>query len=324
MKITRSHFGEFNGKEVQLFTLDNGEMQVGVLDFGGIVNFIKLATPNGEVNACLGYDSVEGYLAGGGYCSVTVGRVANRIANSRFTLEGREYEISANEGVNSLHGGKVGFDRNVFDSSIEGDVLVLSHVSPDGDMGYPGTLNFKATFTLEGRALLIKYYGKSDKTTLFSPTCHAYFNLGGGGKVFDTLLKINADYYTPTDDALIPLGVKARVKGTPLDFTSLKKIGEDYDKLGGKTYDHNFCLNGANAVSAHNLESGVTLDMSTDLPAVQLYVGGPAPYNGKGGGHGFCLEPQYIPNAINVEDFESPILKAGEEKCYFVKYSFGF
>lgn len=320
--ITKILFDIYNGKEVHLYTIANDEIAAGVLDFGGILNFIKLKTPKGEKNILVGYDCVQGYLNNRCYVGATVGRVANRIAGAKFSLDGKEYRISPNENGNCLHGGEQGFDKRFYEAEINGDTLTLSLVSEDGDMGFPATLNFKAEFTLEGRSLIIRYHGISDRTTLFSPTCHAYFNMNGGGEVMGNLLQINADYYTPADENLIPLGTTESVKGTPLDFTELKRIGEDYAKLGGKTYDHNFCLSDSRAATAIGEKSGITMEMQTDLPGLQFYVGKPAAYNGRGGGCGFCLEPQFFPNAVNVEGFETPILKQGEIKTHYIKLNF--
>lgn len=322
--ITKSLFDNYNGREVYLYTIENADVKVGVLDFGGILNFIKLNAPNGEKNILVGYDCVEGYLNSKAYVGATVGRVANRIVGSKFTLDNKEWHISANEGVNCLHGGAVGFDKRFYDVEINGDALTLSLTSPDNDMGFPGELKFKVEFALNGRELTVKYSAISDKDTLFSPTCHAYFNMNGGGEVMGNLLKINAENYTPTDEALIPIGRVESVKGTPLDFTAIKPIGADYAKLGGKTYDHNFCLSGSPAAVAHGEISGITMEMYTDLPGLQLYVGKPVAYNGRGGGYGFCLEPQFFPNAVNVVGFETPLLKANTEKTYTVRYLFGY
>lgn len=321
--ITKTLFDNYNGKDVHLYTLSNDEISVGVLDFGATLNFIKLKTYGGEKNILVGYDCVQGYLDSHSYCGTMVGRVANRIAGAKFILDGKEHKVSANENGNCLHGGVEGFDKRFYDAEVNGDTLVLSLTSPDGDMGFPAELKFKEEFTLNGRELLIKYTAVSDKTTLFAPTCHAYFNLNGGGEVMQTLLQINADNYTPADGQLIPLGTVENVKDTPLDFTKLKPIGEDYDKLGGKTYDHNFCLNGSHVATAQSLKSNITVDVYTDMPGVQLYVGCPA-VTKHGGGYGFCLEPQFYPNAINVEKFLSPVLAANIPTEHFVKYHFGF
>lgn len=321
--ITKTLFDHYKGREVYLYTLSNDEISVGVLDFGGTLNFIRLKTDKGEKNILVGYDCVQSYLDSYSYCGTTVGRVANRIAGAKFTLEGEEYTVSANEGKNCLHGGMVGFDKRFYDVEVNGDTLVLSLTSADGDMGFPAELKFRVEFTLNGRELLITYSAVSDGTTVFAPTCHAYFNLNGGGEVMDTLLKINADNYTPVDECLIPLGTVESVKGTPLDFTKLKPIGQDYAKLGGKTYDHNFCLNGEHVATVQSLKSDIRVDVYTDMPGVQLYVGCPA-VNEHGGGYGFCLEPQFYPNAVNVEKFLTPILAANTKAEHFVKYCFGF
>ena len=322
--ITKTLFDIYNGREVYLYTIENADIKVGVLDFGATLNFIRLNTPQGEKNVILGYDCVEGYINSKAYVGATVGRVANRIAGSKFTLGGKEYRISANEGENCLHGGAEGFDKRFYDAEVDGDTLTLSLTSPDGDMGFPGERKFKVEFALNGRELSIRYTAISDKDTLFSPTCHAYFNMNGEGEVMGNLLKINAENYTPVDEALIPLGTIESVKGTPLDFTSLKPIGKDLAELGGKTYDHNFCLSAIPAAIAHGEISGITMELNTDLPGLQFYVGKPVAYNGNGGGNGFCLEPQFFPNAVNVKGFETPLLKANTQKTYTVRYTFGF
>lgn len=321
--ITKTLFDNFGGKDVHLYTLSNDEISVGVLDFGATLNFIKLKTYGGEKNILVCYDCVRGYVDSHSYCGTTVGRVANRIAGAKFVLDGKECHISANEGKNCLHGGVEGFDKRLYTAEVMGDTLVLSLTSADGDMGFPAGLKFTVAFTLNGRELLIKYTAVSDGTTLFAPTCHAYFNLNGGDEVMDTLLQINADGYTPVDEQLIPLGTVESVKGTPLDFTKLKPIGQDYKKLGGKTYDHNFCLNGNHVATVQSLKSNITMDVYTDMPGVQLYVGCPAQTE-HGGGYGFCLEPQFYPNAINVEKFLSPVIAANTPAEHYVKYHFGF
>lgn len=322
--ITKTLFDTYDGKSVYLYTLSNPDISVGILDFGATVNFIKLNTAKGEKNIAVGYDCVQGYIDSSSYCGTTVGRVANRISGAKFSLDGKQYRVSANEGKNCLHGGQTGFDKRFFSAEINGDTLVLRLVSEDGDMGFPGRLKFEVRFTLAGRELMVKYGAVSDKATLFAPTSHIYFNLNGGGEVMDNLLKINANSYTPVDDSLIPLGTVESVEGTPFDFTSLKKIGEDYEKLGGKTYDNNFCLKGEPAATAQSITGDVTVDIYTDMPGLQFYVGKPAAYEGRGGGCGFCLEPQYFPNAINVEGFESPVIGANEQAGHYVRYLFGF
>lgn len=321
--ITKKLFDNYEGRDVYLYTLENDEIKVGVLDFGATLNFIKLKSYGGEKNIIVGYDCVQGYLDSRSYCGATVGRVANRIAGAKFTLDGREYKVSANENGNCLHGGVKGFDKRFYDAETDGDTLILSLTSADGDMGFPARLDLRVSFTLSGRELLIRYNAVSDKPTLFAPTCHAYFNMNGKGGVMDNLLQIYADNYTPADDKLIPFGTVESVKGTPFDFTEPKRIGDDYDKLGGGTYDNNFCLDSNHAATAQSLNGNITLDIYTDLPGVQFYVGCP-PISVHGGGFGFCMEPQFYPNAINAENFLSPVISAGYPTEHYVKYLFGF
>ncbi|MDE6373058.1 MAG: hypothetical protein K2L72_01010, partial [Clostridia bacterium] len=201
--ITKTLFDNYNGKNVYLYTLLNESMKVGVLDFGATLNFIKKRTNGGERNILIGYDCVRGYLNSSSYCGTTVGRVANRIAGAKFTIDGKEYKVSANEGETCLHGGVVGFDKRFYAAETDGDTLKLSLTSDDGDMGFPAELEFTVEFTLSGNELLISYTGVSDGKTLFAPTCHAYFNMNGAGEVMENLLKINADNYTPVDEKLI-------------------------------------------------------------------------------------------------------------------------
>ncbi|MGN1103944.1 MAG: aldose epimerase family protein [Candidatus Coproplasma sp.] len=322
--ITKALFDKYKGREVFLYTIENADVKVGVLNFGATLNFIRLNTPQGEKDVILGYDCVEGYIDGKSYAGATVGRVANRIAGAKFTLGGKEYRLSANEGVNCLHGGAEGFDKRFFEAEVDGDTLTLSLTSPDGDMGFPGELKLKVAFTLTGRELSIKYTAISDKDTLFSPTCHAYFNLNGEGDVMGNTLLINAFSYVPVDKDLLPFGVEDEVKGSPFDFTCEKAIGENYALLGGETYDCNLCLYGIYAATATGDKSGISMDLCTNLPGMQLYVGNLKPYKGRGGGQGFCLAPQFFPNAVNIEDFETPLLKANEEAVYTIKYEFKY
>lgn len=322
--ITKTLFDTYCGRDVNLYTISCADIKVGVLDFGGILNFIKLNTSQGEKNILVGYDCIQGYIENKeSYCGVTIGRVANRIAGAKFALEGKEYTVSANEGQNCRHGGVEGFDGRFYDAAVNDNTLTLSLTSPDGDMGFPGELQFKVEFTLKNKELTIRYRGLSNKTTLFAPTCHTYFNLEGEGEVIDNFLQIHADNFTPVDESLIPLGTIAPVKGTPLDFTKMKTIGRDYAKLNS-TYDHNFCLNNSSAAVAFSKKSGIIMKITTDLKGLQLYVGKTATYKGKGGGCGFCLEPQFYPNAVNVEGFETPILPANTERNYSIRYAFYF
>lgn len=308
-------------------TIKDGNIEAEIESVGARINALKV---NG-VDIVLGFNSVEDYNKSGCYAGATIGRVANRIAKGRFTLNGKEYRLNVNNGENHLHGGNDGFDKKPFTVTEEiANSVTMEYVSADGEENYPGNLRFTVKFTVENNALLMEYSAVSDKDTLWCPTNHAYFNLSGeqSGNCLNNLLQINADFYTPVDGGLIPTGEKKAVKGTPFDFTKPKRIGEEIDAeelnvtLG---YDHNYILNGAHAAHAESEVTGIKMDVYTDMPCLQFYSGGQL--NGVKGKSaiynqyaGFCLEPQYCPNAINMDGFEQPILKAGEINKHYIRY----
>ncbi len=308
-------------------TIKDGNIEAEIESVGARINALKV---NG-VDIVLGFNSVEDYNKSGCYAGATIGRVANRIAKGRFTLNGKEYRLNVNNGENHLHGGNDGFDKKPFTVTEEiANSVTMEYVSADGEENYPGNLRFTVKFTVENNALLMEYSAVSDKDTLWCPTNHAYFNLSGeqSGNCLNNLLQINADFYTPVDGGLIPTGEKKAVKGTPFDFTKPKRIGEEIDAeelnvtLG---YDHNYILNGAHAAHAESEVTGIKMDVYTDMPCLQFYSGGQLNgVKGKSGIYnqyaGFCLEPQYCPNAINMDGFEQPILKAGEINKHYIRY----
>ena len=312
-----------------IITIKHGNIETDIESVGARINAIRV---NG-IEIVLGFNSVEDYNKSGCYAGATIGRVANRIAGGKFSLNGREYQLNVNNGINHLHGGNEGFDRKPFTVIKQTDNSVtMEYISTDGEENYPGNLRFTVKFTAENNSLLMEYTGASDKDTLWCPTNHAYFNLDGAGKgeILGNMLEINADYYTPVDIGLIPTGVKRAVKGTPFDFINLKAIGKEIDAeelrvtLG---YDHNFLLNDEHAAHAESTVTGISMDVYTDMPCMQFYSGGQLnSVKGKSGTYGkyagFCLEPQYCPNAINTDGFEKPILKANEIEKYYIKYHF--
>lgn len=330
--IEKRYFDSYGGQEVSIYILRRDGLEVGVTDFGAAVQYIKLIAPSGEKNICLGYPTIAERLASGTYCGATVGRVANRIADARFSLDGREYFLEANDGKNCNHGGKNGFDRRLFGADICGESLRMELFSPDGDQGFPANLRFCVEFALEDGGLTVSYTAQSDGATLWAPTCHTYFNLSGGGSSTDALLKINASAYTPVNASLIPEGDMVPVKNTPFDFTDFKPIGRDLDAedkqlayAGG--YDHNFVLQGAHAACAVHEGSGIKLDVYTDMPGLQLYSGNFIRGTGVNGRlnprDGFCLEPQFFPDAVNSADFAKPVLRGGTKASHFIRYKFG-
>ncbi len=325
-------FGKCNGKDVYLYTLSNENLEVTIMNYGATIQSLKVKTAEGFREITLGYDKFADYLEKPNYFGATIGRVANRISGGAFTLHGKEYRLDRNDGDNCLHGGFVGYDKKVFDGEEKPNELIFTLNSRDGDQGFPANLKLKVSYKLEASALIVTYTAESDGDTFWNPTNHTFFNLGGRAEpVYKTELKINADRYTLIDKKLIPTGELKSVKGTPFDFTDYKKIGKEINADDGQLrlvsggYDHNFVLNSELAASAKY--DGVQMDVSTDMPGIQLYtgnfLGGVECRNGVFNKHfAFCLEPQYFPNAINTEGFEKPIIKQGEMKTHYIKYSF--
>lgn len=323
-------YGIYNGREVYAHALTGGDLTAEVLDLGGIVHALRYR----GVDVCLGFRTVEDYLASGSYAGAAVGRVANRIAGGRFTLDGRTCDIVRNDGENTNHGGAEGFDRRVFDAEERADgTLALTMVSPDGDQGFPGRLTFTAEYSVRGDELTVRYSAVSDRDTLWAPTCHLYFALSGESAptLDDTMLRINAQTYAPIRGHL-PTGEVRSVEGTPFDFreyrciaTAIAEGGDALAATGG--YDHNFFPSGTPSASAYCKSTGIKLEISSDLPGLQLYTsGGLARVRGKTATYGprtaFCLEPQFVPNAVNLSGFDVPVLKAGKKRVHTIVYRF--
>lgn len=332
--ITEKIFDYYNGKAVKLYTLHGRGIEVGICDFGARIQFIKIETENGIKDVCLAFNSTEEYVERSTYFGATIGRCANRIANGKFSLNNEVYQLDCNDGKHHLHGGNVGFDKKFFDAVIDGNFLKLTLKSKDGESGYPGNFEFTVIYSLQEKELSIEYFGKTDKDTIWNPTNHTFFNLNGDGSgdIYDNVLKINADGFTPADGTLIPTGEIRQVAGTPFDFTEFKPIGKDINADDSQIksvsgYDHNFILRGNYAASAYSKNTGIRLDVFTDMPAIQLYTANMLQEcngkNGKYGKHtGFCLEPQFCPNAINISSFTSPVLKKSEHKGHYIKFNF--
>ena len=258
----------------------------------------------------LSYPAPDDYLRHTAYLGAIVGRVANRIGDGSFTLGGRRYELSKNEGKNTLHDGRDSWDRRLWDSRVEADSLVYTLCSPDGDNGFPGRLRAELRYTLYDDALRIDFYGESDADTLFAPTTHLYFNLCGAGSVLDTRVRIDADGYLEVDDALIPTGRILPTAGD-FDFSASRPIG--------RHFDHCFVLSGAPALEA--VAGDLRMRVETDFPALHFYTGEflPPPHTP---GEGFAVEPEFFPDAIHHPSFDAPILRAGECFHRHVVYTF--
>lgn len=347
--IVRSPFGETSdGKAVELYTLTNANgMQVAITTYGGII--VSLTAPDREdkyADVVLGFDNLDGYLAGHPYFGALIGRYGNRIAKGKFTLDGTEYTLATNNNENHLHGGIVGFDKKVWRArgSVNpmGVSLALNCVSEDGEEGYPGKLEVKVVYTLTNDdGLKIEYNATTDKATPVNLTNHSYFNLAGqgSGDILGHVLTINADRFTPVDKGLIPTGELKPVEGTPFDFRKGTAIGarieaKDEQLEFGGGYDHNFVLNKKGddltlAASVYEPKTGRVMEVYTTEPGVQFYCGNflDGSNVGKGGKvykfrNGFCLETQHFPDSPNQPDFPSTILKPGEEYSTTTVYKF--
>jgi aldose 1-epimerase len=324
------------GKAVDEYTLTNPSgIQVKIITYGGIISAIHTPDRAGvRANIVLGFNQLSAYEGQHPYFGALIGRVGNRIANARFTLEGQEYHLPANDGPNCLHGGENGFDKRVWAAEpIEADdvALKLTYLSPDGEEGFPGNLSVTVIYTLtQNNALRIDYTATTDKTTVVNLTNHTYFNLSGSGSIENHIMQIPADRYTAVHEGLIPTGQLAPVEGTPFDFRTPRRIGDGirsgYPQMVlGRGYDHNFVLNRRSAASlelaarAADPASGRTLETWTTEPAVQFYSGNflDGTIVGANGstyrqGDAFCLETQHFPDSPNQPNFPSIVLKPGD------------
>jgi len=347
--ITKELFGKKPcGCEVYAYTITNKNgASVQILTMGGIMR--KLVMPDRDGNMAdviCGFDTVEGYLTGGGYQGALIGRYGNRIANGRFTLNGVTYQLYLNDNNRSLHGGKVGFNQKIWDAvpfeKADEQGVILKLVSEDMEENYPGRLEVTVTYTLtDANELAIHYEATTDKDTVINLTNHSYFNLGGfnSGSVLGQYLWINADSITEIDGDFIPTGKDYPVAGTPFDFNVPKKLGDDIEKddaqlkLGGG-YDHNYNFKDYDGTMKRQAEmydekSGRAMTVITDQPGVQLYSGNmmtdPVPQ--KGGMKqekrlAICLETQHAPDAPNHDNFLSTVLKVGEKYDTTTVYAF--
>jgi aldose 1-epimerase len=327
-----------NGHETTLHTLRNDQLRVRITDYGGRMVSIEAPDRNGHHDhVLLGFNGVAGYLAAGSFGTL-LGRYANRIAGASISLDGQTYALSKNEGGNTLHGGAVAFSKLVWNVAAAGaDTLVLTHVSPDGDQGFPGELTVQATYRLEADTLSLTFEAHTTKPTVLNLSAHPYFNLGGPacGDVLNHEVTIAADAFLPTDAAQIPTGMRQPVAGTPFDFRQPTALGArirqpDPQLFLGLGYDHCFVLRGDGpAVTVHDPASGRVLEVHTDHPSVQVYTGNKlaGSFAGHGGviyrqSAGLALEPQEFPDAPHQANFPSTTLRPGEIYRRTIGYRF--
>jgi aldose 1-epimerase len=336
-------FGKLDdGQAVRQFELDGGGGCVArVLALGGIITQLHVPDRAGKsTNITLGLPDVKSYLdKTNPYFGALVGRFANRIGYGKFTLDGKAYQLPANDGPHSLHGGTEGYDKVLWTPEIVGDALKLAYTDAAGRNGYPGTVKVVVTYRFKDAVLGIDYEATTDAPTPINLTNHAYFNLrdGGASDILSHELRVFASTYTPSDDKLIPTGGFAPVAGTPFDYRTAKPIGRDFAKLTNtpRGVDHNFVLEGAPgtlrpAAEVYEPTTGRTILMTTTEPAVQVYTGnflngvnvGPdgAVYRQH---HGLCLEAQHYPDSPNQPNFPNTILRPGQTYRQTTEYSFG-
>jgi aldose 1-epimerase len=323
-----------DGQQTKLYILNNGKgMSAAITNYGGrIVGLYVPGKSDSAVDVVVGFKSVDDYInSTEAYFGATIGRYGNRIAKGKFSLDGKQYTLFTNNGPNTLHGGKKGFQAVVWNAVQDSDsTLELRYLSKDGEEGFPGNLTIKVTYTLTAdNGLAISYEAQTDKKTVVNLTNHAFFNLNGegSGPITNHVLQVNADKYTPVDSTLIPLGKSASVTGTPFDFTKATAIGarieEKNEQLkNGGGYDHNFVLKGSGMKHAATItgdKSGIVMDVYTVEPGLQFYSGNfmAAKNTFKGGAKdefrtAFCLETQHFPDSPNQPSFPTTVLNPGQ------------
>lgn len=347
MAITARTFGKSpKGEEVTLFSITNkNNVTATVMDFGAILVNLFVPDKNGEVkDLVLGFDNVEGYYKNPGYFGSTIGRNSNRIANSKFELNGVTYNVDKNEDPNNLHGGFNGYNARMWSAETVGDNAVkFSLMSPDLDQGFPGNFEVSVTYTLtDDNEVNIHYEGVSDKDTVANLTNHSYFNLSGhnSGSMLDHSLWLKASNYTPVVAGAIPTGEIASVKGTPMDFTTAKVIGDDIEadfeqlKLTSG-FDHNYVIDREDdsvilVAKVEDAKSGRAMEVYTDCVGIQFYAGNFINTDGDvckdntvyKKRDALALETQFFPNTVNEKSFPSCILKAGEKYDTTTIYKF--
>jgi len=344
VSVEETVYGQMpDGRDVHLYTLTNSKgMRVKLIDYGAITVGVEVPDSDGNVtDVTLGYDTLDGWLGSPSYFGATVGRYANRIAGGTFELDGKTYELATNDGENHLHGGEKGFDKRLWDAETvetdDGAGVRFTRTSPDGEEGYPGTLQVTALYTLTDRnEFKVEFTATTDAPTIVNLVHHSYWNLRGpaNGDVLGHELMLHAHKYTPVDEGLIPTGELKPVEDTPFDFTEAKPIGRDIGKVEGG-YDHNFVLNEYEpgkvrlAARVHEPTTGRVMEIRTDQPGIQFYSGNflDGSVTGKDDvaykkHYGFCLETQHYPDSPNQPDFPSVVLRPGETYKHVMIHKF--
>lgn len=356
IKISKKSFGETQktGEKIDLFTITNKNgASVDISNFGATIVSLKVPDKDGKLtDVTQGYNSVTPYETSPvGHAGGTIGPCANKISDGQFVINGKTYKLETNKdgGKTHCHGGSEGFDVKVWTPEILPDGIKFTYIKPDMENGYPGNVKTSVTYKFDNNNdLRIIYEAQSDKDTVVNLTNHTYFNLDGAknaeeNAVYDHIVTLpNSSNYTKNNEIAVPTGEIVSVKGTPLDFKTPQKIGDvinvDFEQMRiGSGFDQNYCIDGydgkkmINVAKVKSPKTGIVLDVSTNMPGFQFYtanhLGKPAQPEGKDGKRyekrsSFCVEPQFYPNAVNIKDFEQPVLKAGEKYNREIKYSF--
>lgn len=323
--VKQTLFGRLEGREVPLLTLSDGNIEVELIPYGAAIRSIRVSDKDGTpVDVCLGYDTPAEYANQGACLGGTIGRYANRIAGASLPISGTTWPLSANEGKNTLHGGAEGFHKKWWDFSFspEETSVTFSRLSPHGEEGFPGNLKVEVTYALKGDTLTLTHRAVSDADTVVSLTNHAYFNLSGqgSGPVDGQVLTLLSSRYTPFGPGNLPTGEVLPVEGA-LDLR-IPSV------LAGQVFDHNFLPDTTPFARLHSPVTGISLEVSSTLPGVQLYTADfLTPRPGKAGAHyaprhGICFEPQFFPDAPHFPHFPSPLLRAGETYSHRISYRF--
>lgn len=336
--VTRGLLGRLSsdGAEVETFQLKSVSVTVDIISLGCTITALQVQDRKGETaDVVLGFDSLEGYLNKHPYFGAVVGRVANRIAEGKFSLEGKEYQLAINNGPNSIHGGINGFDKKLWTPEVLPNGVRFFLVSEDGEEGYPGELKVWVTYTLDRDELTVNYKAQTSKTTPINLTNHSYFNLAGHGadSVYDHEVSIAAEAYLPVDDTMIPTGEIASVQGTCFDLRKPVVLGAQLEKFQIPGFDHNFCVTLQKEQRYYarisHPPSGRTLEVGTTLPGIQFYTANflDGSLKGKGGAvypkhSAFCLETQNWPDAVNKPNFPDVLLRPGEEYNHTTWFKF--
>jgi aldose 1-epimerase len=343
-KVQKSSFGKLpDGTEIEQYTLTNGKGAVAkVISYGATLTELWIPDKAGKnADVVLGFDNLAQYAGDHPFFGATVGRYGNRIAKGKFSIDGKEFSLFLNNGPNSLHGGKVGFNRKIWKAEpvnvAHGAAVKFTYVSADGEEGYPGTLTVHVIYELaDDNALKITYHASTDKATVVNLTNHSYFNLSGAGSgdILTEVLQLDADRYTPVDSTLIPTGELKSVEGTPFDFRKPTAIGARNSQIPGIAgYDHNFVLNGEAGKlrkigEVSDPASGRAMEIWTTEPGVQLYVslGLNGSIKGIGGAYpqfgALCLETQHFPDSPNHPTFPSTVVRPGKDYHSETVYKF--